>query len=128
MNRKSNVVVEIDGVKYNLNVKMAVENGYLKEIHPLPLKFGDVYIDPRCRYVPMLLVAVTNKPDDSGMYQLLGGASRFEPFSDSFFSEVHTKKEIEEFLEERGMKFSHNVNNEMEKLFYPKLKESVQPV
>ena len=98
--------IEIDGKKYQVDVKKAVKDGFLREIPDYPLKTGDVYSGPYGWVNQLLIKTEFNKES----YSLIG-LDGLNPFNGTPANV--TLSEIQNYLVEKQYKFSHNINDKV---------------
>jgi hypothetical protein len=106
--------IEIDGIKYKIDVDKCIKDGYLKK--DLPFNVGGIYKDPTGSTNSFILVQAIycdnyTTRETSAIYALLGLNGGHAPNSNPFFKELHTKDEILAYLSGRGMVFDKKAPN-----------------
>lgn len=90
--------------------------GLIKEIPRHPLNPGDVYVDPKRRTNPLLLVKILHTHSNTDKaYQLLG-IFGVDVNSNKEYQNFFTKDEAKAFLVEREMVFARNIKWEINSL------------
>jgi len=78
-----------------------------------PLRRGDIYRHPLDNTNPFRLEKVVYSDERRWVLMGLGA----ETNSGSFFEQLHTTEEIAEYLQQRGMVYSHNVDSGLMRLY-----------
>ena len=113
--------IKINEKLHRLNVDAAQKCGALTSatVDLNEMRFGDVFVDPRKRTNPFLLVeAVTRFQGDSSEYK-----NRFQLVrmgvginSGPFYTSLHTLEEIADYLNSKEMIFARNINSDIASL------------
>lgn len=100
-----NKLIYIEGEKYALDMKKAMDAGHLKRYKEIEFVVGGIYEDVSHEHSPVRIVqavwcshAEESDLRDKEVYALLGMNNFANPYSNSFFESLHTKDEILEYL------------------------------
>ena len=92
-----------------------IKDGYIKQ--ELEFVVGGVYNDPNRKHNDFLLVRAIYEEFNSKnkeVYALLGLGGGYTANSGEFFMRLHTKREILDYLEDRGMMFKYKADPAIE--------------